>query len=418
MNNTNGGNPATTALVRTHGGNPHANLPTVAPKTMMLLDGMTIHDIAESCANSGMFKDLKSAWQAIVKIKAGLELGIPPIQAINGLYIIEGKISMAAPLMAGLIKASGRYTYRIQQHDENACVIQFFERNDDNAWTPCGPVSSFSMADAHKAGLTGKSVWKSWPRNMLFARAMSNGARWYCGDVFLGPVYVPEELDADVDENGDVVYDAQPQNVVQQQTVIAPIPKAVTQAVETALKELKPEPSAPVADSPVAPAPTPPATPPDWPKGPPPNTQPPIRNSWQREAALTIYPKVAPEVAIEIRQTGANPLFDEIEFTRYLITLAKDHVIALPDGVRPVEALLPDPDMPDPNQEALFDEDGGLINGTPTGGDPLPMDEATPAPQPGPTTKPNLTRAAEAAKRFADANRPKKQGSEGINAAA
>ena len=28
---------------------------------------------------------------------------------------------------------------------------------------------------------------------MLFARAISNGVKWYCPDVFGGPVYVPEE---------------------------------------------------------------------------------------------------------------------------------------------------------------------------------------------------------------------------------
>lgn len=29
---------------------------------------------------------------------------------------------------------------------------------------------------------------------MLFARAISNGVKWYCPDVFAGPVYVPEEM--------------------------------------------------------------------------------------------------------------------------------------------------------------------------------------------------------------------------------
>jgi hypothetical protein len=29
---------------------------------------------------------------------------------------------------------------------------------------------------------------------MLFARAISNGVKWYCPDIFSGPVYVPEEM--------------------------------------------------------------------------------------------------------------------------------------------------------------------------------------------------------------------------------
>jgi hypothetical protein len=30
---------------------------------------------------------------------------------------------------------------------------------------------------------------------MLFARAISNGVKWYTPDVFSGPVYTPEEFD-------------------------------------------------------------------------------------------------------------------------------------------------------------------------------------------------------------------------------
>lgn len=340
MNHTNGDSKA--LMIRPE--DKPTSLRTLGTRTAALLDGMTIQSIAESCANSGMFKDIRSAWQAIVKIKAGLELGIPPIQAMNGLYIIEGKVAMAATLMAGLLKASGRYTYRVQQHDDNGCVIQFYERNDSGEWVPCGPNSSFTMTDANKAGVTGKSVWKAWPRNMLFARAMSNGARWYCGDVFLGPVYVPEELGVEVNQDGDMlVADVQPENV-RRDAPSAPTPNAYVQ------------PQVPVAATTQAPANIP-AVPERVP-----NTAAPVRNSWQREAALTIYPKVAPEVAIEIRQTGANPLFEELEFTRYLVKIANYHAITLPDGIRPVEALLPA--EPDINQEALFDQDGEITGGT------------------------------------------------------
>jgi hypothetical protein len=47
------------------------------------------------------------------------------------------------------------------------------------------------MEDAKKAGT--KNLDK-FPKNMLFARAISNGVKWYTPDVFSGPVYVPEEM--------------------------------------------------------------------------------------------------------------------------------------------------------------------------------------------------------------------------------
>jgi hypothetical protein len=44
------------------------------------------------------------------------------------------------------------------------------------------------------------------PRNMLFARCISNGVKWFCPDIFLGaPVYTPEELGATVDRDGTVI---------------------------------------------------------------------------------------------------------------------------------------------------------------------------------------------------------------------
>jgi hypothetical protein len=305
----------------------------LAPKTAALLDGMSIRDIAESCANSGMFKDIRSAWQAVVKIKAGLELGIPPIQAMNGLYIIEGKVAMAATLMGGLIKASGRYTYRILQHDENGCTIQFFERGDDGAWLPAGPASSFTMADAQRAAVTGKAVWKAWPRNMLFARAMSNGARWYCADVFLGPVYVPEELGAEVNEDGEVVVMHRAESDTPSQGTN--MPAAASASATPGDESPTPQPAPQGDPRPVRPA----------------NLE---RNDWQREAAKLIYACVTPEVAEQVRSTGGNPLFSEIEFTRYLVKVAAVHAITLPDGIRPIDAIT------DPDQQPLFDEDGCL----------------------------------------------------------
>lgn len=138
---------------------------------------------------SGLFSDVRDAAQAAVKILAGKELGIGPIQAMSGLHIVKGKIVLAAALIAALILRSGRYTYRVTQHDDQGCTIEFYR-----AAKSIG-ISRFTMDDARRAGLTGNATWKQYPRNMLYARSLSNGARWYCPDVFAGPVYTTGELD-------------------------------------------------------------------------------------------------------------------------------------------------------------------------------------------------------------------------------
>ena len=142
--------------------------------------------LGKAFAESGMFPDIKSAAQAIVKIQAGAELGIGPFQSMSGIHIISGKPTIGAGVMAAMVKGSGKYDYKVLEANEKVCKLEFFEGKVSLG------TSSFSIEDAKKAGT--KNLDK-FPRNMLFARAMSNGVKWYTPDVFAGPVYVPEEME-------------------------------------------------------------------------------------------------------------------------------------------------------------------------------------------------------------------------------
>ncbi len=92
------------------------------------------------------------------------------------------------------------------------CEIAFFERDGDS-WAQIGH-SNFDIKDAEVAGLVpahAASPWTKHRRNMLFNRAISNGAKWHCPDVFGGPVYTPEELGAMVDGEGNMIAAAAPE---------------------------------------------------------------------------------------------------------------------------------------------------------------------------------------------------------------
>jgi hypothetical protein len=143
--------------------------------------------MAKAFKESGLFPDLKSEAQAIVKIQAGKELGIEPFASIQGVNIVLGKPVMSANLQAGLIKKSGRYNYKVLEHNEQVCKLEFYEKWGDT-WQLIGN-SEYSTKEATQAGLTHKDNWKKHPKNMLFARAMSNGAKWYCADVFITGTY-------------------------------------------------------------------------------------------------------------------------------------------------------------------------------------------------------------------------------------
>lgn len=146
---------------------------------------------------SGYFSDARNEAQAIVKVMAGAELGLPPFASMTGVHIIQGKPAIGANVIATIIKNDRRYDYKVVKHDETICVIQFYEHGKI-----CG-TSEFTLNDAKKAGT--KNLDK-FPKNMLFARAISNGAKWYVPGIFGGSqIYTTEELGANINEDGEII---------------------------------------------------------------------------------------------------------------------------------------------------------------------------------------------------------------------
>jgi hypothetical protein len=173
------------------------------------LDLAELMEIGKAFAESGMFPDVTKAAQAMVKIVAGHEIGIKPFAAMSGIHIIKGKTTIGAGIIASSVKGSGKYDYTINQLDDKACNIDFFEGKKKIG------NSTFTIEDARKAGTQNL---EKFPKNMLFARAISNGVKWYCPDVFNGPVYTPEEM-----ETIDIPHSEEPKQhepVIQLATVV------------------------------------------------------------------------------------------------------------------------------------------------------------------------------------------------------
>lgn len=158
---------------------------TTEIKKAEILPLSEITTIGKVFAESGLFADVKNAAQAAVRIMAGQEIGIPPFAALSGIHIIQGKPTIGAGLMASRVKGSGKYDYKVKEHTDKICSIDFFQSGEIIG------NSTFTIEDAKKAGT--KNLDK-YPKNMLFARALSNGVKFYTPDIFAGPVYVPEEM--------------------------------------------------------------------------------------------------------------------------------------------------------------------------------------------------------------------------------
>lgn len=158
-------------------------------QTMPVNDIMTM---AKTFVESGMFADTKQAAQAFVKIQAGQEIGLAPFAAMSGINIILGKPTFGAGVIASSVKGSQKYDFKVKELNDKLCSIDFFEGKEFIG------NSTFTIEDAKKQST--KNLDK-FPKNMLYARAISNGQKWFCPDVFQMAVYVPEEMPEPITED-------------------------------------------------------------------------------------------------------------------------------------------------------------------------------------------------------------------------
>ncbi|OOY20857.1 hypothetical protein BMI86_10140 [Thioclava sp. DLFJ5-1] len=148
--------------------------------------------VADYLANSSIVpKDFQGKpGNILVAIQWGTELGLAPLQAMQSIAVINGRPSLWGDTVLGLCRASGALEYMNEELDEESmtatCTVK---RKGD----PSEVVSTFSMADADKAGLSRKDgPWKTYPKRMLQMRARGFALRDTFPDVLRG-LYVAEE---------------------------------------------------------------------------------------------------------------------------------------------------------------------------------------------------------------------------------
>lgn len=175
---------------------------------------LNLSQLGEVFAKSGFFQNCRDANQAIVKILAGQENGFGPFTSMKDIHLIPSKgggvqVEIGAHLHAAAVRASALYDFKVQKLTNEECALEFMGINKiTGKWESLG-ISSFTQKDAEKAGLIRKDgAHEKFPRNMYFARAMTNGVEWYCPDVFQSRMYGPGEITGKIQEQsqeGEVV---------------------------------------------------------------------------------------------------------------------------------------------------------------------------------------------------------------------
>lgn len=129
---------------------------------------------------------------------AGRPFGWDASTSLRNVVVIQGTATIKPEALLGLIRKHG-HSVTIERHADH--VVATGKRRD----TGDSMSVTFSLADAQRAGLAGKGAWKSWPTDMCQWRAIAALARGLFSDVTLGLSYIPEEIGADVDAEGEVV---------------------------------------------------------------------------------------------------------------------------------------------------------------------------------------------------------------------
>jgi hypothetical protein len=118
--------------------------------------------------------------------------------ALTQIYVIEGKATLSAQLMRGLILREGNKIEYLAM-DIEQCTLKGTRRDGAELTV------TWTMEDAERAELSTtqgsgklKSNWRHYPRSMLLARATTELARALFADVILWAGYEPSELGGDI----------------------------------------------------------------------------------------------------------------------------------------------------------------------------------------------------------------------------
>lgn len=118
----------------------------------------------------------------------GDEVGLGPLQSLAQISVIDGRPALSAEAMRALILASGHELW-IEDSTVSKATVAGRRRDSQQisrvTWT---------MDDARRAHLAGKQNWRSYPRQMLAARATAELARMIFADA-IGGLSIIEELD-------------------------------------------------------------------------------------------------------------------------------------------------------------------------------------------------------------------------------
>jgi hypothetical protein len=168
--------------------------PTFSLSPRSLAEAM---EFAKIIAQSDMVpKDyVNKPGNVLVAVQTGAELGLKPMQSLQGISVINGRPSIWGDAMRALVISHPEFEDLHEDKQDTHCTVTLKRRGRSAV------VTTFSMEDAKKAGLAGKSgPWQTAPKRMLQMRAFAFAARDLFADALKGIKSTEELRDYPADE--------------------------------------------------------------------------------------------------------------------------------------------------------------------------------------------------------------------------
>lgn len=123
-------------------------------------------------------------------VMRGAEIGLMPMQALSNIAVINGRASLWGDALPALMQRAGHHIdVEINGEGDKAVATARLTRGDTGKVVE----RTFSMEDAKKAGLSGKTgPWQQYPKRMLAHRARAWACRDGAADALMG-LQVAEE---------------------------------------------------------------------------------------------------------------------------------------------------------------------------------------------------------------------------------
>lgn len=131
------------------------------------------------------------AGDAAAAILVGAEVGLSPMQALQGIYVIKGKPAMYARTLMAIVLAAGHEVWT-EKASADRVIVKGRRRGSERVET-----SEWTIGRAKTAGYTSNKKYDTDPEAMLLARAQAELCRRLAPDAILGMAYAVEELQDD-----------------------------------------------------------------------------------------------------------------------------------------------------------------------------------------------------------------------------